>query len=83
MIHVLCPKLCGLLLRSNSCFLRLFSLSRAPTALELAVVQYGRRARKRCPIPIVLLVFSMSVVIVHSVFSCTVSVPGGGAVVRL
>ena len=40
--------------------------------------------RKRYPIPILLLlVFSMSGVIVFSVFSCTVSVPGGDAVVCL
>ena len=38
--------------------------------------------RKRCSIPILLfLVFSMSGVIVCSVFSCAVSAPGGGAVV--
>ena len=67
----------------NSCFLPLSSLSCAPTALELAVLILKKcgGARKRYPIPILLLVFSLSGVIVYSVFSCTVSVPGGGAVV--
>ena len=69
----------------NSCFLPLASLSCAPTALELAVIiqKQGGGARKRYQIPILLLVFSISGVIVYSVFSCTVSVPGGDAVVCL
>ena len=50
----------------------------------ILILKSGGGARKHYPIPIILLlVFSMSEVIVYSVFSCTVSVPDGGAVVYL
>ena len=60
------------------------SLSHTHYWYEVGMLKVGGEARKRCPIPILLLlVFSMSGVIVYSVFSCTISVPGGGAFVCL